>query len=142
MSTADFGMPAAHKEAFVSVEHVSKVIKRRTSEVIILTNVTFRVPVGSLFAVNGPSGSGKSTLLNMLTGIDRPSNGQVLFDGEALRAKSEDELARWRGQHVGILALELGGGQRLTRRAFRERAMHCLEQARVEMLAHRLPSEL
>jgi len=160
MSTANFEMPAADKEAFVSVEHVSKVIKRRTSEVIILTDVSFRVPVGSLFAVNGPSGSGKSTLLNMLTGIDRPSSGQVLFDGEALRAKSEDELARWRGQHVGIvfqffqliptltalenviLALELGGGQPLTRRVFRERAMHCLEQARVEMLAHRLPSEL
>ena len=75
MSTTDFGIPAADKEAFVSVEHISKVIKRRTSEVIILTDVSFRVPVGSLFAVNGPSGSGKSTLLNMLTGIDRPSSG-------------------------------------------------------------------
>lgn len=160
MSTVDFGMPSADKEGFLSVEHVSKVIKRRTSETIILTDVSFRVAVGSLFAVNGPSGSGKSTLLNMLTGIDRPSSGQVLFEGEALRAKSEDELARWRGQHVGIvfqffqliptltalenvvLALELGGGQRLKRRGFRERAMHCLEQARVELLAHRLPSEL
>jgi ABC-type lipoprotein export system ATPase subunit len=160
MSAADFGMPPADKEAFVSVEHVSKIIKRRTSETIILTDVSFRVPVGSLFAVNGPSGSGKSTLLNMLTGIDRPSSGQVLFDGEALRAKSEDELARWRGQHVGIvfqffqliptltalenviLALELGSGKRLAQRVFRERAMRCLEWARVEMLAHRLPGEL
>src|SRR5215469_18051913 len=160
MSIVDFGISPAGKEAFVSVEHVSKVIKRRTSETVILTDVSFQVPVGSLFAVNGPSGSGKSTLLNMLTGIDRPSSGQVLFGGEALRAKSEDALARWRGQYVGIvfqffqliptltalenviLALELGGGQHLTRRAFRERAMHCLEQARIEMLAHRLPSEL
>lgn len=160
MSTADFGVPPTDKEAFVSVKHVSKIIKRRTGETIILTDVSLRVPTGSLFAVNGPSGSGKSTLLNMLTGIDRPSRGQVLFAGEALRAKSEDELARWRGQHVGIvfqffqliptltalenviLALELGGGQRLPRRMFRERAMHCLEQARVERLAHRLPSEL
>jgi predicted ABC-type transport system involved in lysophospholipase L1 biosynthesis ATPase subunit len=156
MSAADFRMPPADKEAFVSVEHVSKFIKRRTSETIILTDVSFRVPVGSLFAVR-PSGSGKSTLLNMLTGIDRPSSGHVLFDGEALRAKSEDELARWRGQHVGIvfqffqliptltplenviLALELGSGKRLARRVFRERAMRCLELARVEMLAHRLP---
>src|SRR5215469_2963296 len=160
MSTADFWVSAADKETFISVDHVSKIIKRRTSETIILTDVSFRVPVGSHFAVNGPSGSGKSTLLNMLTGIDRPSSGRVLFGGEALRAKSEDELALWRGQHVGIvfqffqliptltalenviLALELGGRQRLTRRVFRERAMRCLEQVRVEQLAHRLPSEL
>jgi ABC-type lipoprotein export system ATPase subunit len=160
MSSVDFGMPPADKEAFVSVEHVSKAIKRRTSETVILSDVSFCVPVGSLFAINGPSGSGKSTLLNMLTGIDRPSRGQVLFEGEALRVKSEDELARWRGQHVGIvfqffqliptltalenviLALELGGGQRLKRRAFRERAMRCLEQGRIETLAYRLPGEL
>ena len=160
MSSVDFGMPPADKEAFVSVEHVSKAIKRRTSETLILSDVSFCVPVGSLFAVTGPSGSGKSTLLNMLTGIDRPSSGQVLFEGEALRVKSEDELARWRGRHVGIvfqffqliptltaleniiLALELRGGQRLKQRAFRERAMRCLEQACIETLAHRLPGEL
>ncbi len=159
MSTVDFGLSPA-EEVFISVEHVSKVIKRRMGGTNILTDVSFRVPVGSLFAVSGPSGSGKSTLLNMLTGIDRPSSGQVLFEGEALRAKSEDDLARWRGQHVGIvfqffqliptltalenviLALELGGGQRLPRRAFTERAMRCLEQARVEALAQRLPGEL
>ncbi len=160
MSTVDFGRPPADKEVYISIEHVSKVIERRRSETIILSDVSFHVPVGSLFAINGPSGSGTSTLLNMLTGIDRPSSGLVLFEGEALRAKSEDELAHWRGQHVGIvfqffqliptltalenviLALELGGGKRLPRRAFRERAMRCLEQVHVEALAHRLPGEL
>src|SRR5215831_19272351 len=152
------GIPADHP--LVQVEHVSRVIATRAQKTVILDDVTFNVPLFRLFAVNGPSGSGKSTLLNLLTGIDRPTSGQILFEGEALRARSEDELAQWRGQHVGIvfqffqliptltalenviLALELGGGRRLRRQAFRDRAMRCLEQVRVEVLAHRLPGEL
>jgi putative ABC transport system ATP-binding protein len=113
-----------------------------------------------LFAINGPSGSGKSTLLNMLTGIDRPSSGRVLFDAEELGARSENALARWRGAHVGIifqffqlvptltalenvlLALELGKGGGLPRRAWRERAQICLETVGLGAFPHRLPSEL
>jgi putative ABC transport system ATP-binding protein len=113
-----------------------------------------------LFAINGPSGSGKSTLLNMLTGIDRPSSGRVIFGAEELNARSENALARWRGEHVGIifqffqlvptltamenvlLALELGKGGGLPRRAWRERAQMCLETAGLGAFSHRLPSEL
>jgi ABC-type lipoprotein export system ATPase subunit len=122
--------------------------------------VTFSVPALSLFVVNGPSGSGKSTLLNMLTGIDRPSSGRVIFGAEELNARSENALARWRGEHVGIifqffqlvptltaienvlLALELGKGGGLPRRAWRERAQMCLETAGLGAFSHRLPSEL
>ena len=82
----------------------------------------------SLFSIIGPSGSGKSTLLNMLTGIDRPTSGRIVFGREELRTMSENALASWRGKHIGIvfqffqllptltalenvmLALELGGG--------------------------------
>ncbi|HEY0755671.1 MAG TPA: ABC transporter ATP-binding protein [Ktedonobacteraceae bacterium] len=144
----------------VLVENLSRVIESRTRKTVILDDVTFAVPVGSLFAIKGPSGSGKSTLLNMLTGIDRPTSGRVLFTGQELRAMSEDRLARWRGKHVGIvfqffqliptltalenvlLALELGGGAGIPRRSFRERAMICLELAQIKSLANRLPSEL
>lgn len=144
----------------VEVEHLSRVINARARKVQILHDVTFRVPVQSLFAINGPSGSGKSTILNMLTGIDRPSSGRVLFAGQELRAMKEDVLARWRGKHVGIvfqffqliptltalenvqLALELGGGGGLKRRQWRERAMTCLELACIQEHANRLPSEL
>jgi putative ABC transport system ATP-binding protein len=122
--------------------------------------VTFTIPAQSLFAINGPSGSGKSTLLNMLTGIDRPSSGRVIFGAEELNARSENALARWRGEHVGIifqffqlvptltamenvlLALELGKGGGLPRRAWRERAQMCLETAGLGAFSHRLPSEL
>src|SRR5579863_1211347 len=150
--------PAGHP--LVRVEHLSRVISTRSQKTVILSDVTFSVPERSLFAINGPSGSGKSTLLNMLTGVDRPTSGRVLFGNEELRAKSENALARWRGPHVGIifqffqlvptltalenvlLALELGGGGGLKRRQWRERAMSCLEMASVQERAHRLPGAL
>ncbi len=147
-------------QPLVQVEHLSRVIETRAQKTTILYDITFAVPVHSLFAINGPSGSGKSTILNMLTGIDRPSSGRIIFAGEELRKMSENGLARWRGQQVGIvfqffqlvptltalenvlLALELGGGGGLKRRQWRERAMHCLSMASVQERAHRLPGAL
>ena len=146
--------------ALIQVEHLSRLIKTRTQKTVILDDLTFIVSSQSLFAINGPSGSGKSTLLNLLTGIDRPTSGRVIFAGEELRARREDTLARWRGQHVGIifqffqliptltalenvlLALELGGGGGLPRSRWRERALDCLEIVGLRDYSHRLPSEL
>ena len=56
------------QQLLIHVEHLSRIITTRTKKTVILDDVTFTVPAGSLFAINGPSGSGKSTLLNMLTG--------------------------------------------------------------------------
>lgn len=143
----------------VQVEHLSRVIGSGASMISILDDISFSVPAGSLFAINGPSGSGKSTLLNMLTGIDRPTGGRIVISGRELRAMNEDGLARWRGRNVGIvfqffqliptltalenvlLALELGRSG-LPRRQHRSRALACLELARIRLLADRLPSEL
>jgi len=145
-------------EALVCVENISKVMVSKSVEMVILDSLSFSVPSGSLFAINGPSGSGKSTLLNMLTGIDRPTSGRVLFAGQEIRQMSENKLAKWRGRHVGIifqffqllptltaqenilLALELGG--LLPRRQWRERSMECLELVGLADYARRLPSEL
>lgn len=144
----------------IRVEHLTRTIATRAQQTIILDDVTFTIPAQQLFAVNGPSGSGKSTLLNMLTGIDRPTSGRVVFAGQELRARGENALARWRGQHVGIifqffqlvptltarenvlLALELGGGGGLPRSAWRKRAQDCLEVVGVGAFGNRLPSEL
>ena len=87
----------------ISVEHISRVVESRVRKTTILDDLSFTIPGQSLFSINGPSGSGKSTLLNILTGIDRPTSGRVLFEGSELRAKSEDALARWRGKNVGIV---------------------------------------
>ncbi len=144
----------------VQVEHLTRVIATRAQKTVILDDINFSVPEHSLFAINGPSGSGKSTLLNMLTGVDRPNSGRIIFGGEEIRAKSENALAKWRGEHVGIifqffqlvptltalenvlLALELGGGGGLPRREWRARAQQCLATVDMGELPHRLPSEL
>ena len=87
----------------VEVEYIARVITTRAQTVTILDDLTFTVPAQSLFAINGPSGSGKSTLLNLLTGIDRPTSGKIVFSGREMRKMSENKLARWRGQHVGVV---------------------------------------
>ncbi|MGA1872371.1 MAG: ABC transporter ATP-binding protein [Thermoplasmatota archaeon] len=58
---------------------------------------------GEFIAVVGPSGSGKTTILNMITGIDRPTNGRVIVESNRIDEMKEDKLAKWRGQHVGII---------------------------------------
>jgi len=146
--------------SLIQVDHLIRSIGTRAQRTVILDDVTFTIPAQSLFAINGPSGSGKSTLLNMLTGIDRPTSGRVVFAGQELRAQSENALARWRGRHVGIifqffqlvptltaienvlLALELGRGGGLPRRAWRDQAQRCLETVGLGAFARRLPSEL
>jgi putative ABC transport system ATP-binding protein len=68
-----------------------------------LAGVTLRVMPGELVAIQGRSGCGKSTLLNMITGIDRPTAGDVVVAGMDLRRASENELARWRGRNIGVV---------------------------------------
>jgi putative ABC transport system ATP-binding protein len=150
--------PTTSGAALVRAEAISKTITNKAGETRILDAITFSVPANSLFAINGPSGSGKSTLLNILTGIDRPTTGHIFFAGQEIRKMSENQLAKWRGKHVGIvfqffqllptltaqenilLALELGG---LVKRGdWRQRSLECLQLVGLERYAHRLPSEL
>src|SRR5260221_1882724 len=90
-------------EPLVLAEHLTKVIAAKSQRTTILDDVTFTIPAQSLFAINGPSGSGKSTLLNLLTGIDYPTGGHIVFGGQQIRRVSEDQLARWRWAHIGIV---------------------------------------
>ncbi|MBO0780260.1 MAG: ABC transporter ATP-binding protein [Ktedonobacteraceae bacterium] len=151
------GAPAG--AALVQAEHLTHFIQTPTQKITILNDVSFSIPLQSMFAIIGPSGSGKSTLLNILTGIDRPSSGRIIFAGEEIRAKGENQLARWRGQHVGIvfqffqlvptltalenvlLALELGRNK-APRSSWRAIALHCLEIVDLKGYEKRLPSEL
>ena len=65
----------------VQVEHLTRIYQSRAQKTVVLDDLSFDIPPQTLFAITGPSGSGKSTLLNMLSGIDRPSSGRVLFGG-------------------------------------------------------------
>src|SRR5215475_10618605 len=68
-----------------------------------LRNINLQVRAGERIAVVGKSGSGKSTLINLIAGIDRPSAGEVSVAGAAVHALNQEQLARWRGQKVGVV---------------------------------------
>jgi putative ABC transport system ATP-binding protein len=87
----------------IELENVSRVYRRGADEVRALDHVTLSVPRGRFVALMGPSGSGKSTLLHILAGLDRPTQGSVSVAGRRLDDLSEDELARFRSQHVGFV---------------------------------------
>ncbi len=68
-----------------------------------LKKVDLKIEKGELTAIVGPSGSGKSTILNMITGIDRPTNGMVRINGQRIDNMKENKLAKWRGKNIGII---------------------------------------
>ena len=82
---------------------VEKVYRAGKLEYAALRGVDLTIWPGEMVAVVGPSGSGKTTILNLITGIDRPTAGRVIVDGADLAAMSQERLARWRGQTVGIV---------------------------------------
>ena len=69
----------------------------------VLKDITFEIATGELVAIVGPSGSGKTTLLGLLAGLDRPSRGRVVVDGQDLNGLTEDGLARFRADRVGFV---------------------------------------
>jgi len=95
--------PQTGKSAIVQLRQVTKSFTVGSGEVTILKGISLDVQAGELVAMVGPSGNGKSTLLNMITGIDRPTTGEIIVTGRAVHRMSENELAVWRGEQVGII---------------------------------------
>lgn len=87
----------------VEMQDVHKTFKIRGGEIKALRGVTFNINEGEFVAIVGPSGSGKSTMINMITGIDRPTNGEIHVAGHRLTKMSEDQVAEWRGHNVGVV---------------------------------------
>lgn len=88
---------------FIKVRDVVKKFMLGDVELSILKGISFDVYAGEFLMVVGPSGNGKSTLLNMITGIDRPTEGNIHVDGKHINTMSENQLALWRGTQVGIV---------------------------------------
>ncbi|MGH8255800.1 MAG: ABC transporter ATP-binding protein [Steroidobacteraceae bacterium] len=89
-----------------SVVSLHNVIKRyiRGKQVIeVLHQLDLEIPSGEFLALMGPSGSGKTTLLNLIGGLDRPTEGDVIVAGEHIDRLSSGQLARWRARHVGFV---------------------------------------
>jgi putative ABC transport system ATP-binding protein len=124
----------------------------------VLQGVDLKVSSGEFVGIRGPSGSGKTTLLNMVTGIDRPTDGVVTVAGQDLNDLDENKLARWRGKHVGVifqfyqllptltvqenvmLPMDFCRVYRTNERP--DRAMHLLEQVGLEDQARKFPNTL
>ena len=89
--------------AVLEVKELTKKYGEGESEVIALDQVSFSVERGEFVAIIGASGSGKSTLMNMIGGIDYPTSGSIIIDGNEIQAMSEDELAIFRRRNLGIV---------------------------------------
>ena len=141
----------------IELRRVLKVYPMGGRNYTALRGVDLAFQAGEFAAIVGQSGSGKSTILNMITGIDKPTTGEVLVGGRMIQRLSENALAAWRGANVGIVFqffqllptltalenvmlpmdfLKTWRGRR------RERALSLLQ--RVDMVQHadHLPSEL
>jgi putative ABC transport system ATP-binding protein len=94
---------SAGAQPLIALRHVSRRYRQGARDVLALDDATLSIEPGLFIAFMGPSGSGKSTLLNLISGIDRPSSGEVHVGGVRIDALSEDELARWRARHVGLV---------------------------------------
>jgi putative ABC transport system ATP-binding protein len=142
----------------IDLQDVNKTFNGPAGPIEALKNVSLKVYPGEFVGVRGPSGSGKSTLINMITGIDRPTRGDVHVTGAHLNDLDENQLARWRGKNVGVIFQFFQLLPTLTvmeniifpmeccrvwkPRERPERAMHLLDQVGLADQAHKLPNTL
>ncbi len=89
--------------AIVEFMDVSKIYKVGDMEFKALSNASFELNEGELVVILGPSGAGKSTLLNMLGGLDNPTSGKIIVEGQDISKLKNNELAEYRASHVGFV---------------------------------------
>lgn len=89
--------------SLITLNGVVKSYKTPAGEFQALKSIDLRIDPGEFVAVVGKSGSGKSTLSNMITGIDRPTQGEVAVAGAAVHKLKEGQIAGWRGRNIGVV---------------------------------------
>jgi putative ABC transport system ATP-binding protein len=147
-----------NENIIIDLQEVNKTFNGPAGPIEALKDVSLKVYPGEFVGVRGPSGSGKSTLINMITGIDRPTRGNVHVTGAHLNDLDENQLAQWRGKNVGvifqffqllptltvlenvILPMECCRVWKSKERP--ERAMHLLDQVGLADQAQKLPNTL
>jgi len=141
----------------VMAEDLTKVYWRGQEKITALREISLQVETGSFVFVVGPSGGGKSTLLHLLGGMDRPTSGKLAVNGFSLDQASEDQLTRFRREHIGFVfqfynlissldaldnvtlpLLARGRGRREARRL----AVELLDQVGLASRKHHKPAEL
>src|SRR5574342_293791 len=140
----------------IDLRGVDKYYQSAAGDYHALKSIDLCICAGEFVSIIGKSGSGKSTLLNMITGIDRPTTGEVWVNGTAVHKMDENQMAIWRGTNLGIifqffqllpalnllqnviLPMELAG--KYSPRERRQRAEHLLELVGLTEHKHKLPS--
>ena len=87
----------------VEIRGVTKSYQRGRERIEVLHGVDLDIPEGDFVALMGPSGSGKTTLLNLIGGLDSPTAGSIVVDGQRIDRLASGELSRWRAAHVGFV---------------------------------------
>ena len=87
----------------IELTNVSRTVQSGAGPLTILHPTSLQIAKGQVVAIAGPSGSGKSTLLGLIAGLDAPTTGSILVDGEPITSRSEERLAKIRGEKVGIV---------------------------------------
>src|SRR5210317_2194171 len=87
----------------ISIKSVTKTFTKGKTTIKPLEDLTLDVPRGEFLALMGPSGSGKTTLLNLIAGIDSPTSGELIIDGNDIAHHTRAQLTKWRSTHVGYI---------------------------------------
>lgn len=145
-------------ESIIRLKNVNKSFRSDAGEVRVLKNISLNVGRGDLIGIFGKSGSGKSTLMNMITGIDRPTEGEVWIGGEPIHNFGESRMANWRGRNVGVvfqffqllpmltvlenIILPMDFCRKYSQNKRRERALSLLEKLDIGAQGHKFPTML
>jgi ABC-type lipoprotein export system ATPase subunit len=143
-------------EQLFLVKNLSKEFKSNDIRIEVLKNINMEVRKGELIGIFGKSGSGKSTLMNILTGIDKPSSGEIWFNHNPIHSYEQAQLTKWRGNNIGIvfqafqllstltllenIILPMELANKYSKKERRDRAMELLTKLEIERLAAKYPS--
>jgi putative ABC transport system ATP-binding protein len=152
------GIPPPAAEPLIALRDVTRTFTTPAGAFTALAEVSLDIERGEFVVVVGQSGSGKSTLLGLISGIDRPTRGEVVVGGTAVHALSERHISAWRGRAIGIVfqffqllptltavenvMLPMDFCGTWSPRERRGRALALLERLGVADQAHKLPATL
>jgi ABC-type lipoprotein export system ATPase subunit/CRP-like cAMP-binding protein len=150
--------PHSSTQPLIEIKNLRKVYQTPAGDFTAVNGINVEVQRGEFVAIIGKSGSGKSTFINMITGIDRPTSGEIMIGGAPVHSFNEAQMAAWRGKNLGIvfqffqlfptltilenviLPMELNKLYSKSERKLR--AMHLLEKVEMTSQAHKLPSAI
>jgi putative ABC transport system ATP-binding protein len=142
----------------INVKELYKSFNTDSGEIRVLKNINISIAKGELVGIFGKSGSGKSTLINMLTGIDRPTQGEIWISDSPVHKYGESEMALWRGKNIGLVfqffqllpmltvlenvIMPMDFCNKYQRAERRARAMELLKKLEIEEQAHKYPNAI